>query len=207
MYAGDVDVCRSPDADPPTRNGVRPKRISVNYKSGPQSPRSRLLLTTGDSPIATRVFPDWGYGGRKNAIRQIGFSLSKKLFQHPGGNADIYSTWRCRVRKRFSRSLSTAKYIYACNGADLLQKSSTGAFADVASTPKLTRILHGASDCSESTTSPRSRRAERLTRQATIATGSAVSAIQSSSTQRLIQPPTQTTSKTMAGRWWFCAVP
>ena len=32
------------------------------------------------------------------------------------------------------------EYIYACNGADLLQKSSTGAFADVASTPKLTRI-------------------------------------------------------------------
>ena len=68
--------------------------------------------------------------------QQLIFSLSKKVFATP---ATQIFPGVAYTNGAFSFA-QYREYIYACNGADLLQKSSTGAFADVASTPKLTRI-------------------------------------------------------------------
>ena len=116
---------------------LMPTRIGYTTAFGPN-----ISAIYTSNPTIT-VAADTGYSPRglcyldSTGAQQFIFSLSKKLFRHPG-NADI-SRGVAYTNGYFSFA-QYREYIYACNGADLLQKSSTGAFADVASTPKLTRI-------------------------------------------------------------------
>ena len=148
----------------------------------------------------SRAFPYFGTSGDQHLVHAVQQDL--QLSGGLPGNAltDIPSARGLRISVFVLYSgVNTSMPVTVL----ICQKSKYGRVCKRRSNAEADPDLRmGRADCSASTTSPRLRRAERLTRQATIATGSAVSAIQSSSTQRLIQPPTQTTSKTMAGLWW-----
>ena len=111
---------------------------------------TRIGYTAGDLPTAfsssnTEITETTGLGYTPRGLsyfdtsgdQQLIFTIANKIYRYPG-NADI-SRGVAYTNGAFSFA-QYREYIYACNGADLLQKSSTGAFADVASTPKLTRI-------------------------------------------------------------------
>ena len=92
-----------------------------------------------DTNYYPRFFPYFGTGGTQNVL----FTLSNKIYNFSGGLSGAtltdYSNASAPTAYQFSFA-QWREYIYACNGADLLQKSNSGAFANVASTPKLTRI-------------------------------------------------------------------
>jgi hypothetical protein len=92
-----------------------------------------------DTNYYPRFFPYFDTGGAQNVL----FTLSNKIYNFSGGLGGATLTDYSNVSAPTAYQFSFAQwreYIYACNGADLLQKSNSGAFANVASTPKLTRI-------------------------------------------------------------------
>lgn len=116
-------------------NHLMPTRIGYTTALGPYAFTSNnteitVASNTGYSPRGLSYFDASG-------VQQFIFTLSNKIFRYPN-NTDI-----SRAAAYTNGYFSFAQYrdkIYGVNGADLLQKSTTGAFADVASTPKLTRI-------------------------------------------------------------------
>ena len=116
-------------------NHLMPTRIGYTTALGPYAFSSNnteitMAANTGYSPRGLSYFDSTG-------AQQFIFTLSNKIFRYPN-NTDI-SRGVAYTNGYFSFAQYRDK-IYAVNGADLLQKSTTGAFADVASTPKLTRI-------------------------------------------------------------------
>jgi hypothetical protein len=112
----------------PTRIGYT-TALGAGFLNG-TNPSITATVDTGYSPRGLSYFDATG-------TQQLIFTLSKKIYRYPG-NTDI-----SRAAAYTNGYFSFAQYrdkIYGVNGADLLQKSTTGAFADVASTPKLTRI-------------------------------------------------------------------
>jgi len=116
-------------------NHLMPTRIGYTTALGPyaftnNNTEITMATNTGYSPRGLCYFDATG-------TQQLIFTLSNKIFRYPN-NTDI-----SRAVAYTNGYFSFAQYrdkIYAVNGADLLQKSTTGAFADVATTPKLTRI-------------------------------------------------------------------
>lgn len=121
-------------------NHLMPTRIGFTTALWPEL----LAVTAGTNttinvPVATPVFRSTGLAYFDSSQEQKAiFSINKKLYRFPG-NTDIsrgaaytqdyfsFAQWRDRV--------------YACNGADTLQKATTGSFADVSgTTPVFTRI-------------------------------------------------------------------
>ena len=116
-------------------SGLMPTRIGFTSALAPTSfvsSNTEIVETTGVG-YTPRGFAYFDASGDQQFI----FGIADKLFRYPG-NADI-SRGVAYTNGKFSFAQYRDK-IYAVNGADLLQKSTTGAFADVASTPKLTRI-------------------------------------------------------------------
>ena len=112
----------------PTRIGYT-TALGAGFLNG-TNPSITATVDTGYSPRGLSYFDATG-------TQQLIFTLSKKIYRYPG-NTDI-----SRAAAYTNGYFSFAQYrdkIYGVNGADLLQKSTTGAFADVANTPKLTRI-------------------------------------------------------------------
>jgi hypothetical protein len=116
-------------------SGLMPTRIGFTSALAPTSfvsSNTEIVETTGVgyTPRGLAYFD-------ANGDQQFIFGIAYKLYRYPG-NADI-----SRAAAYTNGQFSFAQWrnnIYGVNGADLLQKSTTGAFADVASTPKLTRI-------------------------------------------------------------------
>lgn len=113
----------------PTRIGYT-TALGTGFLNG-TNPSITATVDTGYSPRGLSYFDATG-------TQQLIFTLSKKIYRYPG-NTDI-----SRAAAYTNGYFSFAQYrdkIYGVNGADLLQKSTTGAFADVAGNqPKLTRI-------------------------------------------------------------------
>lgn len=117
-------------------NHLMPTRIGYTTALGPYAFTSNnteitMAANTGYSPRGLSYFDSTG-------AQQFIFTLSNKIFRYPN-NTDI-----SRAAAYTNGYFSFAQYrniIYGVNGADTTQKSTTGAFADVAGNqPKLTRI-------------------------------------------------------------------
>lgn len=115
--------------------GLMPTRIGYTSGFGVtafSASNTEITETTGIgyTPRGLSYFDSTG-------AQQLVFTIANKIYRYPG-NTDV-----SRGVAYTNGAFSFAQYrdcIYGVNGADLLQKSTTGAFADVANTPKLTRI-------------------------------------------------------------------
>lgn len=123
-------------------NHLFPTRIG--YTNGLEP----TLFNTLGAPTAT-VASDTNYYPRGIAFfntsgaQHFYFALANKIWDFAGGGGGGTVTDISNASAPTGYTFSFAQYrdaVYACNGADLLQKSTGSNFANVATTPKLTRI-------------------------------------------------------------------